>query len=237
LVGYPQDIICDPSDLTVSELYALRDSLEKGTCTFKRLPDADRVELQAMVDEQVENGENPYGKRKRRKDAGKSKSKSKKKRKLSKSTVDCGSTHPPSDSDEDTNEDTDEDTPNDIVHPEIGLGQQRKIVHKRALNAPRVAQCSSSISTTAIASSIAHGAGIAAPVSATPSTGVGATTTAHSEQSTRLPKVLPARGFVNSSDDLESGEEFESEDDDDDDDNDGSIPYLRGSPKFREWDD
>jgi len=62
LVGYPQEVICDPSDLTVSELYALRVSLEKGICTFKPLPAADREALQAKVNEQVENGENPYGK-------------------------------------------------------------------------------------------------------------------------------------------------------------------------------
>ena len=39
--------------------------------------------------------------------------------------------------------------------------------------------------------------------------------TAHSEESTQLPEVLPACRFVNSSNKLESGEEeFELEDDD-----------------------
>ena len=222
LVGFPQDVICDPSDLSVSELFALRNSLEKGTCTFEHLPDADRVALQATVEEQEKNGENPWGKRKRRSDAGKPK-KPNKKGKLSESTVRHGSTCPPSDSDE--------DTPNGDIRPEIGLGQPRKIVHKRALNAPKVAQCSSSMSTTATASSIAHVAGIAEPrVSTTPSTGVGATTTAHSEESTQLTKALPARGFVDSSDGSEGskgGEEFESEDDGDDE---GPIPYCEGSP-------
>jgi len=62
LVGYPREEICDPSDLSVSELFALRNSLEKGTCTFKHLPDADRDVLEAMVKEQERNGENPWGK-------------------------------------------------------------------------------------------------------------------------------------------------------------------------------
>ena len=157
-----------------------------------------------MVNEQVENGENPYGKRKRRYDAGKAR---KKRRQL---TVDHGSSYPPSDSDE--------DTPMDNVRPELGLEQPRKVIHKCALNALKGAQCSSSMPTTATASSSssAHGIGI---VATTPSTGVGATTTAHSKESTRLPKVLPAHRLVNSSNDSESGEEeFKSEDDDEVDD-------------------
>jgi len=141
-------VICDPSDLTVSELYVLRVSLEKGICTFKPLPAANREALQAKVNEQVENGENPYGKQKRQDDAGKAK----KKRRLLKLTVDHGSSYPPSDSNE--------DTPIDNVCPEIGLGQPHKVIHKHALNAPKVAQCSSSMSTTATASSSAHGARI-----------------------------------------------------------------------------
>ena len=75
LVGYPHDEICDPSNLTVDELFALRETLQKGTCGFKRLPDSDKDALQLTVDEQERRGENPWGKRKRRSDAGKPKKK------------------------------------------------------------------------------------------------------------------------------------------------------------------
>ena len=83
MVGYPRKEICDPSNLTANELFALQESLQKGTCTFKRLPDADKNALQLMVDEQERNGENPWGKRKRQDNT----SKPKKKRKISASTV------------------------------------------------------------------------------------------------------------------------------------------------------
>src|SRR5882757_2563422 len=72
LVGYPREDICDPSNLTVGELYALRESLQKGTCSFKPLSDADRDALRAKADEQERNGINSYGKRKRQSNASKS---------------------------------------------------------------------------------------------------------------------------------------------------------------------
>ena len=93
MVGYPREDICDPSNLTVNELFTLRESLQKGTCSFKRLSDCDKSTLQLRVDEQERNGENPWGKRKRQDNTHKPK----KKRKMVEPTV-LGSTnpHPPS---------------------------------------------------------------------------------------------------------------------------------------------
>ena len=93
LVGYPCEDICDPSNLTVNELFALRESLQKGTCSFKRLSECEKGTLQLRVEEQEQNGENPWGKRKRQDNTHKPK----KKRKILESTV-LSSTnpHPPS---------------------------------------------------------------------------------------------------------------------------------------------
>jgi hypothetical protein len=73
----------------VNELFALRESLQKGTCSFKQLSGADKNALQLVVDEQERNGENPWGKRK---STGKRKhsddtGKPKKKQKISKTTA------------------------------------------------------------------------------------------------------------------------------------------------------
>lgn len=91
LVGFPRKEICDPSNLSVKELYTLQESLQNGTCGFKPLPDEERDALQAMVDEQERSGKNPMGKRKRRNDAGKPR---KKARTLA-PTVQLGSTDTP----------------------------------------------------------------------------------------------------------------------------------------------
>lgn len=74
----------------MDELTKLRESLKSGECAFKILSPAERDELQAMVDEQHKNGKNPWGKRKRRSDAGQPK----KKRKTSAPIVRPGSTEP-----------------------------------------------------------------------------------------------------------------------------------------------
>lgn len=91
LVGYPREEICDPSNLSVKELYTLQESLQNGTCSFKPLPVADRDALQVMVDEQERSGKNPMGKRKRRIDAGKPR----KKGQTAASTMQLGSTDLP----------------------------------------------------------------------------------------------------------------------------------------------
>ena len=88
LVGYPRDEICDPSNLSTNELFALRESLQKGTCTFEHLSDADKEALRAAVNEQERRGENPWRKQKCQSDFGKSK----KTRKISDPTVPLGST-------------------------------------------------------------------------------------------------------------------------------------------------
>ena len=89
----------------MKELFELRKSLQDGKCSFKQLPEADKKALQAAVDEQERNGQNPWGKRKRRSDAGKPP----KKRKISESTVHLSSTYPPScsSSDHETHEEMD----------------------------------------------------------------------------------------------------------------------------------
>jgi len=247
LVGYPRDNICDPSNLTVKELFTLRKSLQTGTCSFKQLPGADKKALELIVNEQERNGENPWGKRKRRNVVDKPK----KKKKISESTVHLGSTdpHQPPSSlghqiEEDMNSmvqsDSDsDDTSDSIIRPENRIGWPRKMIHKhtpkvanpvvrgntstssRSLTNMKVARCSSSIYTSASASSDAHMAGPATrPVSitpsTTPSTGVNAMTTAertkelHSgciEGSGLFPNVLPAHRSIDHDDDLESGED------------------------------
>ena len=52
LVRYPHEDICDPSNLAVNQIFALCESLQKGTCGFKILPDIDKNSLQLRVNEQ-----------------------------------------------------------------------------------------------------------------------------------------------------------------------------------------
>jgi len=59
LEGYPHEDICDPSNLSVSELFALHKSLLQGTCGFKPLPEADMDALQAIANEQERMGGDP----------------------------------------------------------------------------------------------------------------------------------------------------------------------------------
>ena len=91
LEGYPHKEICNPSNLTMNELFELCKSLQDGKCSFKELADADKKALQAMVDEQERNGQNPWGKQKCQSDTGKPKIK----QKTSESTAHL-STYPPS---------------------------------------------------------------------------------------------------------------------------------------------
>ena len=130
LVGYPRADICDPSNLTVNELYALRESLQKGNCFFEHLSDAERDALKAVADEQEQSGKNPYGKRKRRCDAGKSK----KRRRTSTSEVHLGTTDadPPSDDSDDN------DLSDGSISHEPGL--PRRTIYKRPLKAARPVQ-------------------------------------------------------------------------------------------------
>jgi hypothetical protein len=146
LEGFPRKEICDPSNLSVDELIKLFESLKDGKCAFKPLPAADRVVLQAMVDEQESNGANPWGKRKRRSDAGKQK----KKRKNSASIMhlsSTGSVPPPSCTseahDDMIHDESDDDMSDGGTCPEDK--QPRKIIQKRSLKV--VAQHSSSMST------------------------------------------------------------------------------------------
>ena len=150
LEGYPRDDICDPSNLSASELFTLHESLKDGTCSFKPLPAAAKVVLQATVKEQEGRGENPWGKRKRRGNAGKPN----KKRKVVDSTV-CHSNNDPScapsnhrihetnstvQSDshgEDSNSDNSdgEDTPDGDIGPENGTSEPRKMARTRVFKA------------------------------------------------------------------------------------------------------
>lgn len=231
LEGYPRDDICDPSNLSTSELVTLRESLVKGTCGFKPLLAADKALLQTMVDEQERRGENPWGKRKRRNDAGKPR----KKQKNMEPTMRLGST-PPSCSpfDHRVNEtnstlqsDSDgEETRDDDTDPEIDAGQPRKMIGKRALNAAnqvrrnmatssrsltsmKVAQCSSSVSATATASSSAHVVAYPVPTARTLDAGTNATSrrTQYREVAHLTPEAQPAHRLVDCKGDSESGEE------------------------------
>jgi hypothetical protein len=124
LVGYPRKEICDPSNLTVNELFALQESLQKGTCSFKRLPDADKSALQLMVDEQERNGENPWGKRKRQDNT----SKPKKKRKTN--------PHPPSEISAGLLiQETHSTVQSDSDHDDTSNGDAHKSIHKPTLKA------------------------------------------------------------------------------------------------------
>ena len=93
--------------------------------------------LRSSINEQQEKGENPYGKRKRRNDAGKSR----KRQKIAESTV-RHSTSPPSDNQiheasATVQSDSDgEDTGGEDTSPEYGARQACKTIGKRALNAP-----------------------------------------------------------------------------------------------------
>ena len=121
----------------MSELFELRKSLQDGKCSFKRLPDADKKALQETVDEQERYGQNPWGKRKRRSDAGKPK----KKRRISESTAHLSSTYPPScsSSDHETHgemnvgrtDSGDESASDGGISPEFGRPQT--VVPKRSL--------------------------------------------------------------------------------------------------------
>ena len=176
LVGYPREDICDPSYLSLRELLTLRESLEKGTCSFQPLPDADREALQLVVDEQERMGENPWGKRKRRNDAGKPKKKR---------TVRLGSTdsHPPfrsslgNETQVEMNSDNSDidDTPNGDTSHVNRTGQPRPVIRKRTLKVANPTAVHANTSA-ASASSSAHRAGPPArpahPRSVTPVLGV-----------------------------------------------------------------
>ena len=207
LVGYPQEDICDPSNLMVNELYALHESLQKGACVFKPLSDAERDALRAVANKQERDGKNPYGKRKRRSDAGKLK----KKRKTSTSEVHCTTdAHPPSCA---SSDDSDNDDLSDggISH-ETGLHRRmirplkaaRPTVRRANLSASSRSLAStevaSSASTSAHASSTrpAH-ASSTCPAPITPSVGRRATPTTG-------PATLPACGSADSYE-SESGED------------------------------
>ena len=90
LEGFPREEICDPSNLSVDELTKLRESLKDGTCHFRELSPEEINTLRATIDKQTKDGENPWGKRKRRSDAGKPK----KKRKTDAPTVRLGGPDP-----------------------------------------------------------------------------------------------------------------------------------------------
>ena len=139
----------------MDELIKLRESLKDGKCAFKPLPAADKDALQVVVDEQERNGGNPWGKRKRRSDAGKPK----KKRKNLASIVRLNSTDPappPSCTSSDQQEAQDDMTHDNMMHDEFNFDNTsdggtspedelpRKLIQKRSLV---VAQHSSSIST------------------------------------------------------------------------------------------
>ena len=145
LVGYPRTEICDPSNLTVNELFTLRESLQKGTCCFKKLSDADKSALQLRVEEQERNGENPWGKRKRQDNTHKPK----KKRKILQSTVlsstnphppsEVSSSHPiqdmylaipgDSDSDSDNSDDSDKGSNNNTRYQKATQKATRKVAN------------------------------------------------------------------------------------------------------------
>ena len=236
LVGFPREVVCDPSDLTVNELLTLRKSLQKGTCSFKPLSEADKEALRLMVDEQDRMGENPWGKRKRRDDAGKPK----KKRKIPGSIMRLGSSDPlpPSCSSSGYEVQVEmnlDDPDNDVIsngdisqENEIGLPHQMVQTRTRKVADPVVVCGNTSASSSArIAGPAAH----LAPF--TPSTGVNAMTKAkptHGQRSYLLRKV----GTFFSSD-SESGE-------DEYDDDDPFVRFARsidprgGSPEYQESD-
>ena len=113
----------------------LRESLVNGTCRFKRLLPAEMEALRSTVNEQQEKGENPYGKRKRRNDAGKSR----KRQKIAESTM-RHSTSPPSDhqiheASPTVQSDSDgEDTGSEDTGHEHGARQACETIGKRAVN-------------------------------------------------------------------------------------------------------
>ena len=258
LEGFPRDDICNPSNLSTSELATLRESLVKGTCGFKPLLAADKALLQTMVDEQERRGKNPWGKRKRRNDAGKPR----KKQKNMEPTMRLGST-PPSCSpfDHQVNEmnstiqsDSDgEETCDDGTQPENGAGQPRKMIGKHALNAAnqvhqnmttssrsltstKVAQCSSSVSATATASSSAHVVAYPAPTAHTLDAGTNTTSrrTQYREVVHLIAEAQSAHRLFNfeGDSDSESGEE----------ELDDPITHLSkclnardSSPKYQAW--
>lgn len=230
LVNYPRADICDPSNLTVNELHALRKSLQKGKCFFECLSDAERDALKAVADEQEQNGKNPYGKRKRRCDAGKSK----KKRKISTLEVHLGTTNadPPSCS---SSDDSDDDKLSDggISHEP---GPPRRIIHKRPLKEARPAVQYADLPASSISSTSAH-ASSTCPAPITPSVDRTATSTAeHYHYYANIgPATLPGCGSADS-DNSESGEDeldWTRHDDDPIAHLDSCIESLEDSPE--EW--
>ena len=179
LEGFPRDKICDPSNLSASELTTLRESLVNGTCGFQKMLPADVASLRAKVEEQVKRGENPWGKRKRRNDADKSR----KKQKIPESTESAIHHSSPSrscsPSDYQVHEPSstvESDSDAEDTSPDNGAGGLRKFIGKRALNAANPAHCSSSVSATATAvSATATASSSAACPAPTPSTGTNAT--------------------------------------------------------------
>lgn len=187
----------------MNELFELRKSLQDGKCSFKKLPDADKKALQAMVDEQERNGQNPWGKRKRRSDAGKPK----KKQKTSASTAHLGN-YPPSCSSSDHETHEEMDARQIDLGPVVVCGNLS--TSSRSLTSVKRAHHSSSKSRSVSAFSSALVAGpstVPTPITSVESARERERGHYHSGSSNQHPKVFPTLEFASHYYDSESGEE------------------------------